>query len=104
MKLDETIKRRRSIRKYRDKDIPDSVIEGLLDLARYSPSSMNGQPWHFIVIKRDKTKKQIMEIKNKHSPPEKRLYRADFLQDAPVVIVVCVDKQKSYNREIENGI
>ena len=104
MKLDETIKRRRSIRKYRDKDIPDSVIEGLLDLARYSPSSKNGQPWHFIVIKRDKTKKQIMEIKNKYSPPEKRLYRADFLQDAPVVIVVCVDKQKSYNREIENGI
>ena len=104
MELDETIKGRRSIRKYQNKNIPDSIIEELLDLARCAPSSMNGQPWHFIVIKSDMTKKQIMEIKNKYSPPEKRLYRADFLQDAPVVIVVCVDKQKSFGREVENGI
>ena len=104
MELEETIKGRRTIRKYQNKNIPDSIIEELLDLARCAPSSMNGQPWHFIVIKKNKTKKLIMEIKNKYSPPEKRFYKADFLQDAPVVIVVCVDKQKSYIREIENGI
>ena len=104
MELDKTIKGRRSIRKYQNKNIPDSIIEELLDLARHAPSSMNGQPWHFVVIKSDKTKNQITEIKNKYSPPEKRTYKADFLQNASVIIVVCVDKQKSFGREIENGI
>ena len=104
MELDETIKGRRSIRRYQDKDISDSLIEELLDLARCASSSMNSQPWHFIVIRNNKTKKQITEIKNKYTPPEKRAYEADFLQNTPVIIVVCVDKQKSFGREIENGI
>lgn len=34
MEIDETIKGRRAIRKYQDKDIPGSVIGELLDLAR----------------------------------------------------------------------
>lgn len=104
MELDKAIKGRRSIRRYKAKNIPDSVIKELLYLAEYAPSSMNGQPWHFIVIKNDRTKKEIAEIKNRYCPPEKRAYKADFLKHAPVIIVVCVDKEKSHKREIENGI
>lgn len=104
MDLDETIKGRRSIRRYRNEDIPDSVIEELLDLARYAPSSMNGQPWYFVVIRNDETKKRLAEIKNKHCPSEKRMYKADFLQNAPVVIVVCVDRERSFNRGVENAV
>lgn len=104
MELDETIKGRRSIRRYKDKDISDSVIEELLNLARYAPSSMDGQPWYFIVVREDNTKKQLVETKNKYCSIEKQIYKADFLQNAPVVIVVCVDKQRSYDRGIENGV
>jgi nitroreductase len=104
MDLDKAIKGRRSIRKYKAKDIPDSVIKELLHLAEYAPSSMNGQPWHFIVVKNDKTKKLLAEIKNRYCPPEKRDYKADFLESAPAVIIVCVDKQKSHEREVENAI
>ena len=104
MELDRTIKGRRSIRRYREEHIPDSVIEELLDLARYAPSSMNGQPWYFIVIRNDETKRQLVEIKNKHCPAEKRMYKADFLQKAPVVVVVCVDRERSFNRGVENAV
>jgi len=104
MDLDATIKGRRSIRKYQDKDIPDSVIENLLDLARHAPSSMNGQPWYFVVVRNDETKRQLVEIKNKHCPTEKRMYKADFLRNAPVVIVVCVDTERSFNRGVENAV
>ena len=104
MDLDKAIKGRRSIRRYREEEIPDSFIEELLDLARYAPSSMNGQPWYFIVVRNDKTKRQLVEIKNKHCPPEKRMYKADFLQTAPVVVVVCVDKDRSFNRGVENAV
>jgi len=104
MGIDEIVKGRRSIRKYQDKDIPDAVIKELLDLATYAPSSMNGQPWCFIVVRGGKTKKKIVEIKNRYCPVEKQDYKADFLRNAPVIIVVCVDKEKSYDREIENGV
>lgn len=104
MNIDETIKGRRSFRKYQNKDIPDAVINELLDLARHAPSSMNGQPWFFIIVRDGKIKKQLAGIKNKYCPFEKQEYRADFLQDAPVLIVVCADRHKSYDREVENGV
>jgi len=104
MEIDKTIKGRRSIRRYQDKDIPDAVVKELLDLATYAPSSMNGQPWYFIVVRTEKTKEQIVEIKNRYCPVKKQDYKADFLRKAPVIIVVCVDKEKSYDREIENGV
>ena len=83
MHLDETIKGRRSIRKYRLEDISDSVIKELLHLATCAPSSVNGQPWNFIVIRNDRRKRKLVEIKNRYCPVEKQMYRADFLQNAP---------------------
>lgn len=104
MELDQVITGRRSIRRFKNQDVPPAVIEELLDLARHAPSSMNGQPWYFVVIKDRQTKKALVHIKDKHCPIEKQEYRADFLQHAPVVIAVCVDKLRSFNREIENGV
>jgi nitroreductase len=104
MDLAEAIKGRRSIRKYQKRDIPDAMIRELLDLARYAASSMNGQPWYFIVIKEEKTKNSLIQIKNKNCPPEKSMFPADFLKNAPVIIVVCVDREKSFDREIENAV
>lgn len=104
MRLDEAIKGRRSIRKYAKKPIEDSVIEELIDLARQAPSSMNGQPWIFIIVREDETKRRLAELKNKYCPIEKQEYKADFLQNAATIIVVCVDKTQSFERELENGI
>jgi nitroreductase len=104
MEIDKTIKGRRSIRRYQDRDIPNSAIKELLGLTIHAPSSMNGQPWHFIIIRDKKIMEHLVEIKNKYCPLEKKEYKADFLRKAPVVIAVCVDKEKSYEREIENGV
>lgn len=104
MTVDEAIKSRRSIRKYQDKPVPESDVRHLLDLARYAPCSMNGQPWHFIVIREDRIKKELAEIKNRYCPVEKRSYEADFLETAPVVIVICVDTERSFGRELENSV
>ena len=65
---------------------------------------MNGQPWHFVIIKSEKSKKALVEIKNKFCPPEKQAFQADFLLKAPLIIIVCVEKSRSFGREIENGI
>ena len=104
MNLDEAVLGRRSIRKYQRKEVPDSVVRELLDLARRAPSSMNGQPWRFIVIRKAEIKRQIVAIKNKYCPTEKLAFKADFLKDAPVIIVVCVDRSRSFEREVENAV
>jgi nitroreductase len=104
MDFSKVVQGRRSVRKYHDRIIPDAEVELLIDLARHAPSSMNGQPWHFVIVRNDKTKGALVEIKNRFCPPEKQAYPADFLVKAPLIIVVCVEKNRSFGREIENGL
>jgi nitroreductase len=104
MEFDRVVKGRRSIRRFGDENVPESTVRELIDLARHAPSSMNGQPWHFVVVRSEQSKARLAEIKNRYSPPEKRHYTADFLTRAPVVVVVCVDQRRSFARDVENGV
>jgi len=104
MDFDEAVIGRRSIRRYQDRPIPSEEIEALLELARHAPSSMNGQPWHFVIVKDPRTKAALAEIKNRFCPPEKQAFQADFILAAQAIIVICVEKGRSFGREVENGI
>ena len=101
--FDEAVMRRRSVRKYDGRDIPDSALTEILDLARRAPTSMNGQACIFVIIRKRATREKIAQIKNNHCPPEKRDYPADFLIEAPVIVAVCVERERGFGREIENG-
>lgn len=61
MELIETVKNRRSIRKFENKDVDNKIIEDLIEYARLAPSAKNRQPWKFVVVK-DKIKNQIADI------------------------------------------
>jgi nitroreductase len=50
MEFSELIKARKSIRGYQQKPVPRAVIEEIIEVAKWSPSSMNTQPWHVHVI------------------------------------------------------
>ena len=104
MEFADAVRGRRAIRRYRNAEIPEAEVEQLLDLARYAPSSMNGQPCDFVVIRSPQTKKTLVQIKNRFCPPEKQAYPADFLENAPVIVVVCVERAKSFGREVENAV
>jgi nitroreductase len=47
----QAIRERRSIRKYTGENIPDTVIEKILDAGRWAPSGLNNQPWRFAVVR-----------------------------------------------------
>jgi nitroreductase len=53
------VKRRRSIRRYKEFDIPPQDISAMLEAARLAPSAENSQPWRFIVV-RDQIMKEII--------------------------------------------
>ena len=50
MEFKELIRARNSIRGYLDKPVPRDVIESIIEVAKWAPSSMNTQPWHVHVV------------------------------------------------------
>lgn len=46
----DTIKKRRSIRKYLPNQIKDDELATIIEAATYAPSGHNSQPWHFTII------------------------------------------------------
>lgn len=60
MDIIEAIKKRKSIRNFRNDQIPQAVIREILETACRAPSAMNAQPWEFTVI----TKEVLDSVKN----------------------------------------
>jgi nitroreductase len=76
MDVAEAIKRRRSVREYKDKPIPTEKLERVLNAARLAPSAHNMQDWKFVVVKDKKTRGELAKAAN---------YQF-FVGEAPVVI------------------
>lgn len=83
------IRRRRSIRKYGKKALPQTLVRKLLEAGRWAPSGLNNQPWRFLVIK-DKRGLCGLATFTQYGP---------VIQNAGAAIVVCMDIADSYNRE-----
>jgi nitroreductase len=77
MEFDEVIRRRRSIRSYESKPVPEEVILKILNAARLAPSAKNRQPWKFIVVRDEIKRKRIAEAS----------HHQKFIAEAPVIIV-----------------
>lgn len=58
--VEEAFLKRRSVRRYKKKQVPEHYIRRILEVARYAPSQGNCQPWRFIVV-RDQDMIQEME-------------------------------------------
>ena len=56
------VRNRVTVRKFDEKfRVPDEHYELIIDAARHAPSGANAQPWHFIIVKDSKIKKNISE-------------------------------------------
>jgi nitroreductase len=47
--------KRRSVRKYVDREIPEEKLHDLLEAAMAAPSARATDPWHFVVITKRET-------------------------------------------------
>ena len=77
--------KRKSIRKFLDKEIEDEKIERLLKAGMQAPSAINSQPWEFLVVK-DKEGIKKIENMSQYSKPAKTstcciitLFNEDYL-------------------------
>lgn len=62
MEVFEAIRTILAVRKFQDKPVPDDLIHRVVESARLTASSRNGQPWQFIVIQERETLKRIGEL------------------------------------------
>jgi nitroreductase len=49
--VEKVILERRSVRKYKDEQVPENLVRRVLEAGRFAPSAGNSQPWKFIVIR-----------------------------------------------------
>jgi nitroreductase len=80
----DVIKKRRSIRKYQDKEIEKERVEEILKAVMMAPSAHNGRPWRFWVV-RDKERKEKLSQAQPY---------ASFAAQAPIVLVIGSDKDR----------
>lgn len=105
----EFLNKRRTVRLFSDKDIPEEIIRNCLLAAGTSPSGANKQPWHFAVVRDKEIKRELRIAAEKE---EKEFYKnratqewlndlvplgtdekKPFLETAPYLIVIF---SKSY--------
>ena len=87
MTLTEIIKHRSSVRKYKSDKPSREVIEKILEVAHWAPSAVNKQPWHLYVAESDKALNAL-----------RAAYSRDWINTAPIIIVVTADHDQSWHR------
>jgi nitroreductase len=91
-----TIQNRRTIRKFKRDPIDEKKLQMVLEAGRWAPSFSNLQPWRFIVIKDKKLKNDLDKAVKEHV-----LHLG--INEAPVVILVCVDRRIDPLHAVESG-
>jgi len=82
----ELLLKRRSHREYLDKEIPEEVINEIIDISRYAPTSMNSQSYYFKFIRDEELICDLASIRKTASEPIKK---------APVAVAICSDNEQS---------
>jgi nitroreductase len=100
----EEIKRRRTVREFSPRFVPQDIIENCLRAAGTAPNGANMQPWNFVVVSDLAVKRRIREAAEveerefyDHRAPPEWLdalaplgtdWRKEFLETAPYLIVI----------------
>lgn len=92
MELQECITERRSVRAYKEREVPMHIVAEIMEHARLAPSAGNSQNWRFIIVTDREKIKKISEAANK-----------PWMNDAPAHIAVCNYSKKLTSLYAESG-
>jgi nitroreductase len=80
----DTIRTLLAVRSYQSTPVPEAVIRRIVEAGRLTGSGMNGQPWHFIVVRDAETLRRLGALAS--SGP--------YVARAPLAIVVATDRAR----------
>lgn len=87
--MHETLKNRRSIRKYQDRQVTDADLDAVLEAGLYAPSGMNTQKTVLVAVRDPATRDQLSRMNAKVLGSS-----ADPFYGAPCVVVVLADPER----------
>ncbi|MGH2488695.1 MAG: nitroreductase family protein [Candidatus Limnocylindria bacterium] len=90
------LRRARQVREFTDQRLTDAELEAITDVARWTGSSRNSQPWRFLVI-RDRT--TIQRLESAGLPQTRALKTAT----AVVAIVLPDDSERRVSHAYDDG-
>src|SRR5262249_41495513 len=73
-----------AVRSYQSTPVPDALVRRIVEAGRLTGSGMNGQPWHFIVVRDAGTLRKLGALAS--SGP--------YVAQAPLAIVVATAKSR----------
>ena len=85
----ENLKNRRSVRKYTDQQVPDELLDAVLEAALYAPSGMNTQNTVMVAVRDKETRDQLSRMNAAVMGTDK-----DPFYGAPCVVVVLVEPER----------
>ena len=85
------LRSRRSLRRYRAEGVPRAWIDCLLEAAVWAPSAHNRQPWRFVIIEKDETKRRLAREMG-------AALRRDLVADGLPQEAIDADVGRSYDR------
>jgi nitroreductase len=86
MDVMEAIRRRRSVREYRDAPIPPDVLERVTEALRLAPSACNYQPWRFVLVTDPDLRAEVAAA----------CHEQMFVAGAPVIVAACALPEGAY--------
>ena len=94
MDFDEVVRKRKMIREYDlGRQIPEEIVSRLIKNAHTAPSAGHTQVQEFIIVKDTATKKKL----------RKAAVNQEYVEKAPVLIVVCSNVSRSVGRYGNRG-
>lgn len=89
----EEIRKVRQARRYRSDPVPADVLDELLEIARWTGSSRNTQPWRFIVITDKETLGRISRLRTP----------INWVADAPLAIAIVLNGASPAGEAYDEG-
>jgi nitroreductase len=84
MEVFEAVRTVLAVRRYKEKPVPPDIVRRIVEAGRLTGSSMNGQPWHFVVVEDRDTLRQLGRLAR--SGP--------YIAQAPLAVVVAIEKTR----------
>ncbi len=89
MSIEESIKKRRSIRHFKQQAVDLELVKELLTTATYAPSWKNGQCWEFVVVQDPKIARELQAAVPEGNPSHSGIL------EAPLNLVVIGNPEQS---------
>jgi nitroreductase len=82
METFEAIRTVLAVRRFKETTLPEPIVRHIVEVGHLTASSMNGQPWHFLIVQDKETLRQLGRLAR----------TGPYIAQAPLAIIVGMEQ------------